>query len=733
MISTNNIPQEFICPITLNIMNDPVICEDGYTYERESIMSLPNSLSPMTRNPINKYNLIPNRALKDSIERFKSSNNVCSFTNITTSALTNTNPQMVYPEINLSTHLIRSPWDDKVYKITRNKRTNKWVQKRYATTLIAVLDTSGSMGESCSIGNGAEQDGFSRLNLLQHSMNTAIEMLNSGDELVLIKFNSSSEYIFNEKITQNNKPMAKSVIDSLIPQGGTYIWNGLRQAYESALNASNNNVHIMLLTDGQASDTPYEELKRYISTFSSRPNELEKLKKIKLTTFGFSYDINSKVLFDIAEYTNSCFNFIPDATMVGTVFCNYLANILSPDLFVSQIEQVNLNLMSNQNTTIISNQDFIIPFNSLQLHYSFKYDLIRYHCYQILKDMCMKGGTRRIINSESSTHVKLFGTLIKTLIDSYNDLINSCINSIDSEVMQEYEIDMSYLNLLNNLLKDFVSDDETHEQITKAISRPEWFNKWGYHYLLSLSLAHLTRQCHNFKDQGVQLYGSDLFQQLQNEAQQIFSTIPPPRPSLRTQVVRTSMSAYVDRSGGCFSPKCKIRLSDNTLKAIDKLNGSELIWQGDKVEGVKIKYIIKTEIPSGIKSMCKINKLIISDYHPIFDFNSKGWVFPNQLVEPKEFPMNLMYNIVLESGHWVEIEGFKCVSLGHQLKQFDTSNQILSHDYFGTAKVIKDLEDFSRATCLMSSIPKIIHIYDYEILRDPSTNLVCGIIPKKYH
>lgn len=64
-------PNEFICPITLKLMCDPVLCEDGYTYERKAIMGITNSLSPMTRQPINKYKLISNRALKDSIDRFK--------------------------------------------------------------------------------------------------------------------------------------------------------------------------------------------------------------------------------------------------------------------------------------------------------------------------------------------------------------------------------------------------------------------------------------------------------------------------------------------------------------------------------------------------------------------------------------------------------------------------------------------------------------------------------------
>ena len=67
------IPREFICPVTFEIMEDPVICCDGYTYEKSVILNLPNSLSPLTRQPIDKNNLIPNRNLKDAIERYKTS------------------------------------------------------------------------------------------------------------------------------------------------------------------------------------------------------------------------------------------------------------------------------------------------------------------------------------------------------------------------------------------------------------------------------------------------------------------------------------------------------------------------------------------------------------------------------------------------------------------------------------------------------------------------------------
>lgn len=71
--SEKKTPDSFICPITQELMNDPVIAEDGHTYERSAISAwLEKSTdSPITREPISKHLLIPNRALKGAIEEWQ--------------------------------------------------------------------------------------------------------------------------------------------------------------------------------------------------------------------------------------------------------------------------------------------------------------------------------------------------------------------------------------------------------------------------------------------------------------------------------------------------------------------------------------------------------------------------------------------------------------------------------------------------------------------------------------
>jgi len=63
-----------ICPITQDVMREPVIDKEGNTYEKSAILEWlkTNNNSPITRNVISASELIPNRAL---IQSTSTSNN----------------------------------------------------------------------------------------------------------------------------------------------------------------------------------------------------------------------------------------------------------------------------------------------------------------------------------------------------------------------------------------------------------------------------------------------------------------------------------------------------------------------------------------------------------------------------------------------------------------------------------------------------------------------------------
>ena len=84
------------------------------------------------------------------------------------------------------------------------------------------------------------------------------------------------------------------------------------------------NAAVILFTDG-------------VPNISPPRGEQDSIKKIlrqkKLScpihTFGFGYNLNSELLYDIAKLSNGMNGFIPDASFVGTIFVNAISNILT--------------------------------------------------------------------------------------------------------------------------------------------------------------------------------------------------------------------------------------------------------------------------------------------------------------------------------------------------------------------------------------------------------------------
>jgi hypothetical protein len=68
------IPEDYCCPITRELMRDPVMMKDGQTYEREAIAAAlaRNPNSPITRQPLNMADAVQNFALKRLIDTFRS-------------------------------------------------------------------------------------------------------------------------------------------------------------------------------------------------------------------------------------------------------------------------------------------------------------------------------------------------------------------------------------------------------------------------------------------------------------------------------------------------------------------------------------------------------------------------------------------------------------------------------------------------------------------------------------
>jgi len=74
----DKVPEEFFCPITGEIFYDPVMTDDGHTYERNAITTWldTHETSPITNVRLSSKKLIPNQTLKKLVREFYESNKI---------------------------------------------------------------------------------------------------------------------------------------------------------------------------------------------------------------------------------------------------------------------------------------------------------------------------------------------------------------------------------------------------------------------------------------------------------------------------------------------------------------------------------------------------------------------------------------------------------------------------------------------------------------------------------
>jgi hypothetical protein len=82
--------------------------------------------------------------------------------------------------------------------------------------------------------------------------------------------------------------------------------------------------------------------------------------------------------------------------------------------------------------------------------------------------------------------------------------------------------------------------------------------------------------------------------------------------------------------------------------------------------------------------MCQFGDLCITPWHPIK--TGEAWVFPANLTPLQDRLIDTVYNLVLTDGHIVSVEGYECVTLGHQFQE-----PVVAHEFFGSPRVIDDI------------------------------------------
>ena len=197
-------------------------------------------------------------------------------------------------EIDLKISHTILPVENNNHLLILNLENNQDIVK--PSTFICVLDVSGSMSGSSSYRGDSEASKFSRLDLVQHSVNTIIHCLRPEDSLALLIFTNETKVLLDvTKMDEKGKNLAKKSLYSIHADGGTNLWSGLDAAVNklTALN-SNMNQFVIMLTDGEPNDNPSRGI---LHEFK---NKIDGSVAGNVHTIGYGYDLNSDLLLQIA-------------------------------------------------------------------------------------------------------------------------------------------------------------------------------------------------------------------------------------------------------------------------------------------------------------------------------------------------------------------------------------------------------------------------------------------------
>ena len=582
-------PQEFICPITMNVMQDPVVGPDGHTYERTAIVdwltTSGQNQSPMTREPMTVDQLKPNYALRTAIERWISENGAI-------------------PQANAS-----RPVTDGENEVL----------------VLAILDTSGSMDESATNVQSQETLDFSRLDLVKHSMKTVASMLNLKDNtyMGIIGFNSYANRLMRPTLMNGvGLGMANQAIDALYAGGSTNIWDGLRLALEDIQIIRKNKpkirVEMILLTDGEPTASLSPPL-GIVNTFKrALPDSKETT--IRLNTFGFGYRLDTALLGELCDEGSGIYGYIPDCSMVATVFINYCSHILTnPKVELSEEDTSVLNEVSDKLVQLYKHANILI------------------------------GG-------------KGFIYLIKLY------------------VKESKETPITQL-----LLQDLEDPDENKGQLSKAVSRVDWFSSWGKNHILSYSRALKQKVCVNFKDLVLQEFMNEDFKEIQGKGNDLFAALPAPVPRGHTresfQATGFTMNIFNTADGGCFLGECLVTLKGGLQKRVDTIKKGDVLHNNSVV-----LCVVERSVKKETKMVILPGGLVITPWHPIRPV--RDWVFPCLFRNSVSMMyVDKFYDFVLAGEGIAKIDGYDVATLGHGM----TTNSVVSHSYYGTGAVIEDL------------------------------------------
>lgn len=719
---------------------------EGANYERVAIEDWlsRNQGSPLTGAPLSTRDLTPNRFLREAIEEYAKLHKLIIPSVVDLTAVKKFQaPKAAKQELKESATTAKTI---KTAEIAFSLNSTILEQgeclveacvvppegtTRTPADIVCVIDVSGSMGINATVQNdegGLESNNLSILDIVKHAVKTIIATLQPHDRLGLVSYSTKANRVFGLLVMDEaGKAKAQTDLNTLDADGQTNLWEGLYTGLEILRKEGSTNrlSTVLLLTDGQPNIAPSKGhivmLQEYRKQYPSM--------LCTINTFGFGYNLDSTLLRDLCMEGDGMYTFIPDAGFVGTCFVNTMSNILvtlARSLFI-EIETAGgakfVDCPGAMCAEIKEGQKYVIRLGTLQYGQSrnttFRVKLSAEQAlsiltatlrYQYCNSPEVKSIASELTEQKQGDPLAVIAQANRQMfVDRMQHALAQSRHAIAEKTGDELKIGQEEIHELRTKIKGSLAAKvprvvallaDVEGQVTEAYSKPEWFKKWGIHYLPSLVRAHQLQQCTNFKDPGVQVYGGELFNTVREEADDLFVKLPPPSQKVDSfdwgawgdagaappaAAAAVDMRMYYNRGGGCFGGACPILLADGTSKRVDEVVKGD--WVATAQGPAEVRCVVEMLCENSTMKMNQVGEaLLLTPYHPVY-FRGE-WKFPCELTPTESVPCHSVFNFVLSRVHTVIVGELPCVTLGHGL----TDNAVVRHAYLGTLRVVRDLQ-----------------------------------------
>ena len=725
--------ESIVCPISGLPMKEPVQGTDGHTYERSQIvkwLTERKAVSPMTNLPMNVSDLKVNANIRYLCDKYHAGD---------FGTVEQQNPKVLeVTNFKLESTLQINETDENTHMFSFGiaKEGQLTLDNLPGIDLIIVEDRSGSTASETSTQDSSGkilEVGFSINDITNHAAKTVSSSLRAVDRLGIIAFDDKIEEIQSlQAMTPLNKSSAIGKIDSIKPRGSTNIYGGVLAALEmlDIRKDKTRQSAIIACTDGLPNVSPARGEVDTLKVFRESKNF-----STPIYMMGFGYNLKSGLLYNMSKEGNAATAHIPDGGMVGTVFSNFLANIMATacsnlQLHISTIEK-DFDISSNCKLLgdfpfKVTNNNITINIGSVQFEQTRDImikGLPQYYKYHFTYHIAGKDyqSDEYVVNSQDIEYY------VEDTNENYSynklrlqicDKLREAIEYKKSRVSSNHGPPGNTVHLYNSIISTIEQHTDTkslalaktvRDQVYMVLGSNEpahqaYFSKWGEYYLDQLSSALLRQFSPNFKDDACKVFSNDCFDMLVNHVANIFDSLPPPVPSIKKYNREigsyqsgpgvSSMSSFNRADNGCWTGDSQILMSTGLYKA------ARLIVPGDTVVTLKdhndpesktftrVKtVVVTTQDNSSVKLTILPGGGKATSWHPFMDVDGT-WAFPAEKYKENvgTYTCTKLYNLILENYHVVIIGGTPCITLGHGF-----TDGILNHPYFGTNKIIDDL------------------------------------------